>query len=68
MLATLLDGLYRNFKIILLRECTLGAERALEESDDVLFADNTEKTIRYIECFVGITVGYEEFIKVCKKM
>ena len=68
LLATLLDGLYRNFKIILLRECTLGAERVLEESDDVLFADNTEKVIRYIECFVGVTVGSEEFNSTCSKM
>jgi nicotinamidase-related amidase len=68
LLATLLDGLYRNFKIVLLRECTLGAERALEDSDDVLFANSTQKAIRYIECFVGVTVGLQEFDSACRKM
>jgi len=68
LLATLLDGLYRNYKIILLRECTLGAERVLEQSNDVLFADSTEKNIRYIECFVGVTVGSKEFINACEKV
>jgi nicotinamidase-related amidase len=65
LLATLLDGLYRNFKIIVIGDCTLGAEKVLEESDDILFSKHTQRMIRYIECFVGVTISSADFIKAC---
>jgi ureidoacrylate peracid hydrolase len=63
LMTTLLDALYRNFKVILLRDCTLAAESSLEESKDILFSNNTTRSIRYVECFIGVTIASDDFIK-----
>ncbi len=55
---TVEDAFYRNYRVILLRDCTLGCEFP-ETEDEMLF---TELGIKFIECNIGYSTTSEEFI------
>jgi nicotinamidase-related amidase len=64
LLNTVIGAMYRNYRVIVLRDCTLGAE----------FEDTLEDMrmtwlgIRYIEAMVGFTVTSDEFLEACKAL
>ncbi|MFW6116623.1 MAG: isochorismatase family cysteine hydrolase [bacterium] len=61
LLGTVLDALYRNLEIILLRDCTLACELP-QEIDDLAF---TQRMILWFEALVGATADSEAFIAAC---
>jgi len=60
LLSTMLDALYRNYKVILIRDCTLACELP-EEIDDLNF---TSRMIKWVECFIGPTITSKDFVKI----
>lgn len=64
LLTTMLGGFYRNYRTVLLRNCTL----AWEYPDTVEGLRNTKESIRYTESFIGFTITSEEFIKACSSV
>jgi len=60
--STMLDALYRNFKVILLRDCTLACELP-EELEEMKF---TKRMLLWFETLVGVTVDSKDFIGACK--
>lgn len=62
LLTTMLDALYRNYKVILIRDCTLACELP-EEIEGLKF---TRRMVKWVECFIGPTIASREFIKTCK--
>ena len=63
LLATLHSAYYRNYRVILLSDCTLGVEYPDTEKDLLI----TRESVRYIERYVGFTVTFEEFKDACLK-
>lgn len=63
LLGTMLDGLYRNYKIVLLRDCTLACDLP-EERETLSF---TNRMILWAECAVGVTLTSQEFIDACRR-
>jgi ureidoacrylate peracid hydrolase len=63
LLATMLDALYRNYRVILLRDCTL----ACELPNEMVGLSFTNRMITYVECFIGYTVTSKEFINACER-
>ena len=61
VLGTLSDALYRNYRIVLLRDCTA----AMEYHDTIEDQTVTRLTIRHIEAFLGYTATAQEFIRSC---
>jgi nicotinamidase-related amidase len=64
LLATLHSAYYRNYRIILLGDCTLGVEYPDTEKDLLI----TREAVRYIERYVGFTVTFGEFKDACLKV
>jgi len=62
LLATMLDALYQNYKVILIRDCTLACELP-EEIEGLKF---TKRMTKWVECFVGSTITSADFIKACR--
>jgi len=62
LMSTVLDALYRNFKVILLRDCTLASELP-HEIDAMAF---TQRMLLWFEALVGVTVDSKDFIAACK--
>jgi len=62
--ATLEGAFYRNFRVILLRDCTLGCEFP-DTEDTLLF---TKLGIKHIEWTIGYSATSEDFIKSLKAM
>jgi nicotinamidase-related amidase len=62
LLNTVIGAMVRNYRVILLRDCTLGAEfeDTLEDMRMTWFG------IRYVEAMVGFTATSDEFINACK--
>jgi len=60
-MSTVLDALYRNFKVILLRDCTLASELP-HEIDTMAF---TKRMLLWFEALVGVTVDSQVFITAC---
>jgi ureidoacrylate peracid hydrolase len=61
VLGTLTDPLYRNYRIILLRDCTA----AMEYRDTLEDQTITRYVIRHVEAFLGYTATSEGFIRAC---
>jgi len=61
LMSTVLDALYRNFKVILLRDCTLASELP-HEIDTMAF---TQRMLLWFEALVGVTVDSQDFIAAC---
>ena len=63
MAATALDALYRNYRVIWLRDGTLAGESPRE---DPATLPNTERWIAWFEEVVGFTVTSDEFARAVK--
>jgi len=64
MAATALDALYRNYRVIWLRDGTLAGESSRE---DPTALPNTERWITWFEEVIGFTVTSNEFTQTCKR-
>jgi len=62
MAATALDALYRNYRVIWLRDGTLAGEK----SEDIATLTNTARWIAWFEEIVGYTVTSAEFAVACE--
>ena len=64
LLNTVIGAMYRNYRVLVLRDCTLGAEfeDTLAEMRMTWFA------IRYVEAMVGFTATSDEFITACNSL
>lgn len=61
LLCTMIGGMYRNYRMVLLRDCTLGTE-----FPDTLEARAvTNFAVRYVERLVGFTTDSTDFIQAC---
>lgn len=63
LFTTIADAVFRNFKVILLRDCTLASELP-HEIDEM---KHTQRTILWIESIIGSTVTSAEFIRACEE-
>lgn len=64
VLGTLTDALYRNYRIVLLRDCTA----AMEYHDTMDDQTITKSIIRHVEAFLGYTSTSGEFIRACQRI
>ena len=64
LMSTMLDALYRNLKVILLRDCTLASELP-HEIDEMAF---TKRMLVWFEALVGVTVDSADFIAACSRL
>ncbi len=62
--ATLTDALYRNYRVILLRDCTA----AMEYHDTIGDQAITHNVIRHVEAFLGYTATSPDFIRSCAQI
>lgn len=62
--ATLNDALYRNYRIVLLRDCTA----AMEYHDTIEEQTVTRSVIRHVEAFLGYTATSQEFVRCCAQI
>jgi nicotinamidase-related amidase len=60
---TLTDALYRNYRVVLLRDCTLGMECDDTYRDLAL----TNAFIRFVETHVGFTSTADAFLEACRR-
>lgn len=58
---TMIDALYLNYKVILLRDCTL----AVELPGEVENLTQTKRIITWTECFIGYTSTSTQFCEAC---
>lgn len=61
---TLNDALYRNYRIILLRDCTAAMEYHDTREDQTI----TRYVIRHVEAFLGYTATSQEFVRSCDRI
>jgi nicotinamidase-related amidase len=59
VLGTLNDAVYRNYRIILLRDCTA----AMEYHDTIKDQTVTGHIVRHVEAFLGYTTTSQEFVR-----
>jgi nicotinamidase-related amidase len=62
--ATLNDALYRNYRTILLRDCTA----AMEYHDTINEQLITGYVVRFVEAFLGYTATSQDFVSSCKEI
>jgi nicotinamidase-related amidase len=62
--ATMLDALWRNYRPVLLRDCTYAIE--LPEIDEP--GSWTSRWITYVECAIGYTTTSDDFIDACARV
>ncbi|MBM4029129.1 MAG: cysteine hydrolase [Planctomycetes bacterium] len=60
---TLTDALYRNYRIVLLRDCTA----AMEYHDTIEEQAITKYVIRFVEAFLGYTATSADFVRSCEE-
>jgi nicotinamidase-related amidase len=63
LLGTVLDALYRNYRVILVRDATLACELP-HEMDEKRF---TQRMVLHFEALIGETMTGENFISACEK-
>jgi nicotinamidase-related amidase len=61
--STMLDALYRNFKVLLLRDCTL----ACELPEEIQSRSFTERMMIWFETMIGMSVDSRDFIEACAR-
>ena len=61
---TLNDALYRNYRIVLLRDCTA----AMEFHDTMEEQTVTRSVIRHVEAFLGYTTTAQDFVCACEEI
>ena len=64
LLNTVIGAMYRNYRVVVLRDCTLGAEF----EDTLSEMRMTWYATRYVEAMVGFTATSEEFITACSSL
>ena len=64
LLGTMIDALYRNYEVILLRDCTQAVEIPEVDGSEQAF---TKRMILWAECYLGYTVTSKQFIAVCNR-
>lgn len=64
VLGTLNDALYRNYRIVLLRDCTA----AMEYHDTMDDQTVTRTIIRHVEAFLGYTSTSVDFVRSCQQL
>ena len=64
VLGTLNDALYRNYRIVLLRDCTA----AMEYHDTIDKQSITGFIIRHVEAFLGYTATSQDFVRSCEQL
>jgi ureidoacrylate peracid hydrolase len=64
VLGTLTDALYRNYRIVLLRDCTA----AMEYHDTMDSQAITKSIIRHVEAFLGYTSTSGDFVRSCGQL
>jgi len=64
MAATALDALYRNYRVIWLRDGTLAGENTYGDPERL---DNTARWIAWFEEVVGYTITSAEFVRACEE-
>ncbi|MGA2974651.1 MAG: isochorismatase family cysteine hydrolase [Spirochaetia bacterium] len=62
--STMLDALYRNFRVLLLRDCTLACELP-EELEGRQF---TERMLIWFETMIGMSIDSRDFIEACARL
>ncbi|MCI0513671.1 cysteine hydrolase [candidate division KSB1 bacterium] len=62
LLGTLNDALYRNYRIVLLRDCTA----AMEYHDTIAEQTITRYIVRHVEAFLGYTATSTDFVRSCE--
>jgi nicotinamidase-related amidase len=65
MAATALDALFRNYRVIWLRDGTLAGEDPREAPESL---PNTKRWLAWFEDVIGFTVTSHEFVEACQKM
>jgi len=63
LLTTIIDALWRNYKVILLRDCTL-ANDFPEEQEELL---GTQRMVKMMESLYCVSVSSQEFIEAAKE-
>ena len=61
---TLNDALYRNYRIVLLRDCTA----AMEYHDTIEEQAITHYLVRHVEAFLGYTATAPDFVRSCEQI
>lgn len=64
LLTTMIDATYRNYRVLLLRDCTQSVEIPEIDGPDYAF---TKRMVLWSECHIGYTATSEEFINSCKE-
>jgi nicotinamidase-related amidase len=62
--ATLTDALFRNYRTLLLRDCTA----AMEYHDTINEQSITNYVVRFVEAFLGYTATSKDFVRSCNKI
>jgi ureidoacrylate peracid hydrolase len=62
--STMLDALYRNFKVLLLRDCTL----ACELPEELTTRRFTERMLIWFETMIGMSADSKDFIEACTRV
>lgn len=63
LLTTMIDATYRNYRVLLLRDCTQSVEIPEVDGTDFAF---TKRMILWSECHIGYTATSQDFIKACQ--
>ncbi len=64
LLCTMIDAVYRNYRVILLRDCTQAVEIPEVDGSDFAF---TKRIVLWAECYLGYTVTSDQFVAACKR-
>jgi ureidoacrylate peracid hydrolase len=64
LLCTMIDAVYRNYRVILLRDCTQAVEIPEVDGTDFAF---TKRIVLWAECYLGYTVTSDQFVAACKR-
>lgn len=64
LLCTMIDAVYRNYQVILLRDCTQSVEIPEVDGPDLAF---TKRMVLWSECYLGYTVTSKDFIAACER-
>jgi ureidoacrylate peracid hydrolase len=65
LLGTMIDALHRNYRVILLRDCTLATETIPEEEATLAF---TRRMILWMETYLGWSATSQDFIAACNQI
>ena len=65
LLSTMIDALYRNYRVILLRDCTLATETVPEEEATLAF---TQRMVLWVETYLGWSSTSRDFIAACHSL